>query len=32
MIENYIYANRASATVDGLVKRGDVDRAHELVV
>src|SRR5882724_1384653 len=32
MIENYIYATGLQRTVDGLVKRGDVDRAHELVV
>src|SRR5438874_7898985 len=32
MIENYIYAAGLQRTVDGLVKRGDVDRAHELVV
>src|SRR3979490_2619546 len=32
MIENYIYAAGLQRTVDGLVKRDDVDRAHELVV
>src|ERR1700677_410536 len=32
MIENYIYATGVQWTVDGLVKRGDVDRCHELVV
>src|ERR1700733_8985605 len=32
MIENYIYATGLQRTVDGLVKRGGVDRAHELVV
>src|ERR1700722_571781 len=32
MVENYVYATRLQRTVDGLVKRGDVDRAHELVV
>src|SRR5215469_8832792 len=32
MIENHIYATGLQRTVDGLVKCGDVDRAHELVV
>jgi hypothetical protein len=32
MIESYIYAAGLQRTVDGLVERGDVDRAHELVV
>src|SRR5580692_11577649 len=32
VIENYIYATGLQRTVDGLVKRGDVDGAHELVV
>src|ERR1700723_856427 len=31
-MENYIYATGLQRTVDGLVERGDVDRAHELVV
>src|SRR3984885_10368576 len=30
MIENYIYATGLQRTVDGLVKRGGVDRAHDL--
>src|SRR5579862_9200170 len=32
MIENHIHATGLQRTVDGLVKRADVDRAHELVV
>src|ERR1700683_4362415 len=32
MIENYVYATGLQGTVDGLVKRGGVNRAHELVV
>src|SRR5215470_10780500 len=32
MIENHIYPTGLQRTVDGPVKRGDVDRAHELVV
>ena len=32
MIENYIYATGLQRTVDGLIKRGGVNRAHELVM
>src|ERR1700734_4044786 len=32
MIENYIKATGLQRTIDGLVKRGGVDRPHELVV